>query len=347
MVRALPPELSSQALAEMPEEAHAEETLAALGPGAGGGDRRGAGGRRRGRHPGRARRRRRRSASSPTVEDRAEVDRLLRYDEETAGGRMTTHTGHRARHGDRGARRWTRSGGRRRRSRTSTRCSWWTATGGWSASLPFKDLVISRPERPVRDFMEPADISVAPELDQEEVARLMARYNLPSVAGGGRRRPAARPGHLRRRDRRRRGGDHRGPAPVRRRLGRRGAGAPAGATRCGAGCPGSTVNLLTAFLAGGVVYLFQEHGPAHRGARGRGCRSSPAWAATRAPRRSPSRCAASPWASSRATCSSGWSGKEVLVGMVNGLAIGDRRGRRRRRCWATGPAPRAWWCSWP
>jgi magnesium transporter len=49
-------------------------------------------------------------------------------------------------------------------------------------TLPFKDLVISRPDRPVREFMEEADIYVTPELDQEEVARLMARYNLPSVA---------------------------------------------------------------------------------------------------------------------------------------------------------------------
>ena len=47
--------------------------------------------------------------------------------------------------------------------------------------LPFKDLVISRPERPVRSFMADADIFVTPDLDQEEVARLMARYNLPSV----------------------------------------------------------------------------------------------------------------------------------------------------------------------
>jgi magnesium transporter len=48
--------------------------------------------------------------------------------------------------------------------------------------LPFKDLVISRPERPVRAFMVEPDVTVNPELDQEEVARLMARYNLPSVA---------------------------------------------------------------------------------------------------------------------------------------------------------------------
>jgi Mg/Co/Ni transporter MgtE len=32
VVQALPPELSSQALAELPEDAHAEETLAALSP---------------------------------------------------------------------------------------------------------------------------------------------------------------------------------------------------------------------------------------------------------------------------------------------------------------------------
>ena len=90
VVQALPPELSSQALVEMPEDAHAEDTLAALGP--------------------------EQAAEiveeledddaadilgelAPAdqerilseVEDRAEVDRLLRYDEKTAGGLMTTH----------------------------------------------------------------------------------------------------------------------------------------------------------------------------------------------------------------------------------------------------------------
>jgi magnesium transporter len=48
--------------------------------------------------------------------------------------------------------------------------------------LPFKDLVVSKPERRVNEFMADADLSVPPDLDQEEVARLMARYNLPSVA---------------------------------------------------------------------------------------------------------------------------------------------------------------------
>jgi magnesium transporter len=48
--------------------------------------------------------------------------------------------------------------------------------------LPFKSLVVSRPERRIGEFMADADIAVKPDLDQEEVARLMARYNLPSVA---------------------------------------------------------------------------------------------------------------------------------------------------------------------
>ena len=91
VVQALPPELSSQALAEMPEDAHAGDTLAALNP---------------------------EQAAEiveeledddaadilgelepeeqerilSEVEDRTEVDRLLRYGEETAGGLMTLHT---------------------------------------------------------------------------------------------------------------------------------------------------------------------------------------------------------------------------------------------------------------
>jgi len=124
-VRALPPEVSGEALTEMPEDEHAEDTLAALEP---------------------------EQAADivdemadddaadllqdldpeeqerilSEVEDRAEVDRLLAYDEESAGGLMTSHVvtvldvataGRRSR----------RSGGRRRRWRGSTRCSWWTA----------------------------------------------------------------------------------------------------------------------------------------------------------------------------------------------------------------------------
>src|SRR5207245_5620691 len=55
--------------------------------------------------------------------------------------------------------------------------------------LPFKSVVISRPERRIRDLMVPADITVTPDQDQEEGARLLARYNLPSGAGRDRARP--------------------------------------------------------------------------------------------------------------------------------------------------------------
>jgi magnesium transporter len=179
VVQALPPELSSQALAEMPEDAHASETLAALDPGQAAdiveelddddaadilGELDEA----------------KQEQILSEVEHRSEVDRLLRYDQETAGGLMTTHM--------------------------VTVLD--TATAGQAleeirrqaeevedfyqvfvvdterrliGTLPFKDLVISRPERPVRAFMTDADIFVTPDLDQEEVARLMARYNMPSV----------------------------------------------------------------------------------------------------------------------------------------------------------------------
>jgi magnesium transporter len=178
-VEALPAELSSQALAEMSEEAHASETLAALDPG--------------------------RAAAivrelddddaadilgelDPTqqeqilsgIHDRSEVDRLLRYDEETAGGRMTTHlvtvpataTAEEALE-------------QIRKQAEEVEDFYQVFVVDKDTKLvgvlPFKDLVISRPERPVRSFMTDADIFVTPDLDQEEVARLMARYNLPSV----------------------------------------------------------------------------------------------------------------------------------------------------------------------
>ena len=187
--------------------------------------------------------------------------------------------------------------------------------------LPFKDLVVSRPERPVREFMEPADISVTPELDQEEVARLMARYNLPSVA------VVDDSGRLLGRvtfddvidvveaetteDLLKFGGVSadeelaaRWTDAVRSRL------------------PWLYVNLLTAFLAGGVVYLFQDTVqrtvalavwmPIIAGMGGN--------AGTQALAVTVRRLALGP--DSDADLFARVVGKEVLVGMTNGLAIG-------------------------
>jgi magnesium transporter len=109
----------------------------------------------------------------------------------------------------------------------------------------------------VRDYMAEADIVVRPETDQEEVARLMARYNLPSVAvvdEGGRLLGRVTIDDVidvveaeSTEDLLKFGGvspDEELAAPwtdsVRSRL------------------PWLTVNLFTAFLAGGVVYLFQS-----------------------------------------------------------------------------------------
>jgi magnesium transporter len=179
VVQALPPELSSQALAEMPEDAHAEDTLAALNP---------------------------EQAAEiveeledddaadilgelepeeqerilSEVEDRTDVDRLLRYGEETAGGLMTLHT---VTVRDTATVAEALEQIRRQAEEVEDLYQVFVVDADHRlvGILPFKDLVISRPERRIHDFMADADISVPPDLDQEEVARLMARYNLPSV----------------------------------------------------------------------------------------------------------------------------------------------------------------------
>jgi magnesium transporter len=179
-VQALPPELSSQALAEMPEEAHAGETLAALDPDLaaeiveelddddaadilGELDRT------------------RQEQILSAVEDRTEVDQLLRYHEETAGGLMTTHM---VTVPDTATAGQALEEIRRQAEEVEEVYEVFVVDANQRlvGTLPFKDLVISRPERPVRSFMTEADIFVTPDQDQEEVARVMARYNLPSVA---------------------------------------------------------------------------------------------------------------------------------------------------------------------
>jgi magnesium transporter len=255
VVQALPPELSSQALAELPEDAHAEQTLAALSP-----ERAAeiveeledddAADILRELEP------EAQEAILQEVEDRDEVERLLKYEEETAGGRMTTHL---VTVRDTATAADALEEIRRQSEEVEDFYQVFVVDGDRRlvGILPFKSLVVSRPERQIREFMEPADISVKPDLDQEEVARLMARYNLPSVA------VVDDTGRLLGRvtfddvidvveaetteDLLKFGGvspDEELAAPwtdsVRSRL------------------PWLYVNLLTAFLAGGVVYLFQD-----------------------------------------------------------------------------------------
>jgi magnesium transporter len=180
VVQALPPELSSQALAEMPEAEHAGETLAALDPGQAAGIVEELDDDDAADILGDLNRVQQEQILSG-VTDRYEVDRLLRYDEETAGGRMTTHL---VTVPDTATAEQALEEIRRQSEEVEDFYQVFVVDDERRlvGLLPFKDLVISRPERPVRSFMTPADIFVTPDLDQEDVARLMARYNLPSVA---------------------------------------------------------------------------------------------------------------------------------------------------------------------
>jgi magnesium transporter len=178
-VRALPPDISADALAEMPEEAHAEETLAALDTAQAAdileeledddaadilGDL----------DPAEQER------ILAEVDDPSEVEELLRYDEETAGGLMTTHV---VTVLDTVTAAEALQGIREQADEVEDFYQIFVVDqlSHLVGYLPLKSLVVSPLERPVRDMMEDADIVVAPDVDQEEVARVMARYNLPSV----------------------------------------------------------------------------------------------------------------------------------------------------------------------
>lgn len=257
VVKTLPRRLSGAALVEMPDEAQVEETLESL------------------------------AADSPEavgeiveelpddeaadlvrgfdpedqarilagVEDREGIEDLLRYDPETAGGLMTgqvvtvldTSTAGEA------------IESLRRQAEEIEDFSQIFVVDlddHLLGVLPIKRLVTSRADRAVREVMEDTEIRVAPELDQEEVARMMSRYNVPAVPvvdGGGRLLGQVTFDDVidvveaeQTEDLLRFGGTSAEEElsaswteAVRRRL------------------PWLLVNLITAFVAGGVVYLFQ------------------------------------------------------------------------------------------
>ncbi len=318
IVRALPPALSSEALAEMPEEAHAEATLVALEP-----ERAAeildaledddAADLLRELDPEQQER------ILAEVEDRSEVDRLLRYDPESAGGRMTTHVVT-VRDTDTAAD--ALEAIRRQADQVEDFYQIFVVDGArrLAGIAPLRDLVINPPGRPVREFMTGAEHSVHPEVDQEEVARVIARYNLESVP------VVDQSGRLLGRvtfddvidvveeetteDILRFGGaagdeelSGRWHEAVRSRL------------------PWLYINLLTAFLAAGVVYVFQDTVqrlvtlavwmPIIAGMGGN--------AGTQALAVTVRRLALS---RARPEQSARILGKELLVGLINGLAVG-------------------------
>ena len=178
-VAELPPEIASSALAEMEAGEHPEEILRAVGPDYAAelveelptddaadivGDL----------PPDE------RAAVLAEVEDRADVERLLSYSEDSAGGLMTTEVVAvdqdatlaeaiaeiRLQSGEGDEPYQVYAVDRDRRLR---------------GTIPIARLVVSPPDRRVRDVMTPAPAMVRPEQDQEQVARLMARYNLAAV----------------------------------------------------------------------------------------------------------------------------------------------------------------------
>jgi magnesium transporter len=121
------------------------------------------------------------------VEDRAEIEDLLRYDPETAGGLMTAQVV---------TVRATDTAGEaieslRRQAEEIEDFSQVYVVDEQRhllGVLPIKRLVTSPASRPVQELMEDTEIRVPPELDQEEVARVMRRHNVPAVPvvdGGG------------------------------------------------------------------------------------------------------------------------------------------------------------------
>jgi len=186
-VRALPPDISAAALAEMPEEAHAEETLAALDSDEAADileelDDDDAADILGELEPAEQER------ILAEVEDPTEVAELLRYDEETAGGLMTTHLVT-VKDADTAAQALEEIRGQAEEVDDFYQVFVVDHRRRLVGLLALKALVLNHPQRAVREFMEAADITITPDLDQEEVARVMARYNLPSVpvvSGDGR-----------------------------------------------------------------------------------------------------------------------------------------------------------------
>ncbi len=180
-VQALPAEISSQALIEMPDEEHAGETLAALDPEQAAdiveeladddaadilGDL--------------APAEQERILSEVEDVGRAEVEKLLVYDAESAGGLMTTRL---VTVRDTVTVSEALDEVRRQTEEVEDFYEVFVvdARRRLVGVLSFRALAISPAWRPVREIMEPPVVTVGPEEDQEEVARVMARYNLPNV----------------------------------------------------------------------------------------------------------------------------------------------------------------------
>lgn len=179
LVEALPPDIVSEALAEMEEEEHPEEVLAALEP----------------------------EQAADIVEEldvddaadliselpsdkaarilasvagRADIERLLRYDEESAGGRMNPQV---VAVGETTSAAQAIEEIRKQAEQVDDFYQVYCVNedNRLVGILPLQRLVVAKPDTPVREIMEPPPATVTPDVDQEDVAQLIARYNIPSL----------------------------------------------------------------------------------------------------------------------------------------------------------------------
>ncbi|HEX6937843.1 MAG TPA: magnesium transporter [Longimicrobiales bacterium] len=178
----LPAELASETLAEMESEERSEALLAALGP-----DRIGEliaelsdddAVDLLGELP--AEEQARILASLPRLEA-GELRRLLQYDEESAGGLMTTELVAVSVHLTAGE-----AIEEVRRQARELGSEFYTIfvvdlLRRLLGTVSIQELVLADPKTPLRDLVEPPVTTVPVDMDQEEVGRIIARYNIPSV----------------------------------------------------------------------------------------------------------------------------------------------------------------------
>lgn len=182
IVRLLPPELSGSALWELPETEHAEDTLAALAPQQAAeivgtlpdddaadllGEMEPA-------------ERSRILAEVEDKEQRDEVTELLQYDSESAGGLMTGQMVVIAEH-DTIAQALEEIRRQADEVEDFTEAYVVDGDGRLKGVMTFRRLVLSSPDRMLVDVMDEPDVTVHPDMDQEEVGRLMARYNVSAI----------------------------------------------------------------------------------------------------------------------------------------------------------------------
>ncbi len=114
------------------------------------------------------------------VQDAGDLEGLLLYGEETAGGLMTTSLV--SVEGSLTAAEAIEEVRRQGREVEDFYSVFVVDTEGrLLGTVPLDDLILADPSQPVEALVEPALVTVRPDLDQEEVGRLLARYNLVSV----------------------------------------------------------------------------------------------------------------------------------------------------------------------